>query len=130
MKIDLVIVNFFSGRKKVITFFSQKKDLVSVLDKIGNSYSESVLVAYHEGQEVLSHRPIKMMKEKEKVQAGNMDLFEFLIRWRIFFGEQHMPDLDLPEKKIVESVNEEVSPEDLIPHRSKFVEIVPDSFFS
>lgn len=124
MKIDLVIVNFFTERKKVISFFCTEERLESALDRIGKAYSESVLVAYHEGEEVLAHRPLKMMKEKEEVQAGNIDPFAFLIRWRIFFGEQIMPDLTLPEKKI-EKVQEDFSPEDLIPHRAEIVEIVP-----
>ena len=79
------------------------------------------MVAYHEGQEVLAHRPVKMMQEKEEVQAGNMDPFEFMRRWKVFLGYQTMPDLSLPEKKIKK---EEVSEEDLVPNRASFVEVI------
>jgi len=85
MKIDLVIVNFFTERKKVISFSSPEERLESALNRIGKAYPESVLVAYHEGQEVLAHRPVKMMKEKEEVIAGNMDPFEYVRKWKVFF---------------------------------------------
>ncbi len=121
MKIDLVIVNFFTERKKVISFSSPEERLESALNRIGKAYSESVLVAYHEGQVVLAHRPVKMMQEKKEVQAGNMDPFEFMRKWKVFLGHQTMPDLSLPEKKIK---NEEVSEEDLVPNRASFVEVI------
>lgn len=127
MRIDLVIVNFFTERKKVISFSCPEERLESALNRIGKSYPDSVLVAYHEGQEVLAHRPVNMMKEKEEVVAGNMDPFQFTIRWRVLFGNQIMPDLSLPEKKIEKVNKENLSPEDLVPHRAKFVEIVPSA---
>ena len=126
MKIDLVIVNFFTERKKVISFSSPEERLESALNRIGKAYPESVLVAYHEGQEVLAHRPVKMMQEKEEVQAGNMDPFEFMRKWKVFLGHQTMPDLTLPEKKVknVKNVEENLSPEDLVPNRASFVEVI------
>jgi hypothetical protein len=116
MKIDLVIVDFFTERKKVISFTSLWEKLEEALDRIGEYYPDSVLVAYHEGEVVLSHRPAKMMAEKEEVMAGNISALEFSMKWKFFLGHQFMPDLSLPEK-------EEVSPEDLVPRRSSFVEI-------
>jgi len=132
MKIDLVIVNFFTERKKVISFSSPEERLESALNRIGKAYSESVLVAYHEGQEVLAHRPVKMMQEKEEVQAGNMDPFEFMRKWKVFLGHQTMPDLTLPKKKAkkvkkVENVEENLSPEDLAPSRASFPELIPSA---
>lgn len=129
MKIDLVIVNFFTERKRVISFICPEEKLESALNRIGNAYQDSVLVAYHEGQEVLAHRPVRMMKEKEEVIAGNMDPFQFTIRWKVLFGNQIMPDLSLPEKKIKKVQEKNLSPEDLVPHRAKFAEVVPSAAF-
>jgi hypothetical protein len=120
MKIDLLIVNFFTERKKVIRFNSLEERLESELDEIGKAYPDSILVAYHEGQEVLSHRPVKMMQEWEEIKAGNISPFEFNRKWKFYLGQQYLPDLSLPEKKIKQ---EEISPEDLVPNRASFVEI-------
>jgi hypothetical protein len=127
LKINLVIVNFFTEKKKVMNFFSSKDNLEKVLDRIGEAFPEAVLVAYHKGKEVLAHRPKMMMKEKEEVLSGKMDAFDFTIRWRVIFGEQIMPDLSLPTRKIkkVKEKKEEIFEGDLTPSRAEFVELIP-----
>ena len=127
MNISLLIVHFFTERKRVVNFFCTEENLETALDKIGRLFPESILVAYHNDEAILAHRPKKMMEEKADVLSGKMDDVEFLIRWRIVLGQQIMPDLKLPKSN---TEKEEIfSPEDLIPKRAEFVEITPCEAF-
>jgi hypothetical protein len=125
LNITLVIVHFFTERKRVIQFSCPEEKLEAALHRIGEAFPESFLSAHSEGEEILVHRPKQMMKEKAEVLAGSLDPFLFSVKWRLFFGEQIIPNLSLPGTE--EKAEEEISPEDLVPHRAEFVEIVPSS---
>jgi len=111
----IVIVNFFTEKKKFAKLNAKThEDLESQVEILGRKLPECVIAAYLDGELQLATRPRKMMEEKELVQNQEMEPFEFILRWKVGFFGQRLPDFSLPQKFIQAS-------------RAIFQEIVPSA---
>lgn len=129
---DFVIVNFFTGKKKVIklTLPENLDSVESTINQLGETLPDCVIAGYLNGELVSAHRPHNVVKERNLVHEGQMSVFEFIVKWKMTFsGDQNFPDFSLPKRKTKRIQKEEpiasVKGRPQKPHRAKFREIVP-----
>ena len=133
---EFVIVNFFTEKKKFIMLnLEDLEEVEKEVDRIGESNPDCVIAAYLKGELINAHRPHNVIKDKSKVQEGEMGILEFITKWKLTLGgEQDFPDYSLPKRRIkrIQKIQkvEEINPtrgRKQKPHQAKFREIVPQA---